>query len=52
MAVLQKQLHANRRNAQKGGVRTPEGRTTTRHHATKHGLLVTEIVVTTDKGVQ
>jgi hypothetical protein len=50
--VSQKQLEANRKNAEKGGVRTPEGKAITRYNALKHGLLAREIVVTVGDGAE
>jgi hypothetical protein len=45
MMVSQKQLEANRRNTEKGGVRSEEGKTVSRLNATKHGLLSREVLL-------
>ena len=45
MTVSQKQLEANRKNAQKGGVKTTEGKAIIKFNALKHGLLTKEVVV-------
>ena len=39
MIISEKQLQANRENAQKGGVKTPEGKAIVKYNALKHGLL-------------
>jgi len=39
MTVSEKQLKANKKNAQKGGVKTPEGKAIVKYNALKHGLL-------------
>ena len=44
--VSKKQLVANKRNAQKGGVKTAEGKAVVRFNALKHGLLSEEILLT------
>jgi len=36
--ISRKQLQANRQNAQKGGVKTEEGKAITRYNALKHGF--------------
>jgi hypothetical protein len=42
----EKQIQANRRNAQKGtGPNTPEGRSAVRHNALKHGLLAEDVLL-------
>ena len=41
--LSEKQLKANRKNAQKGGVKTPEGKAIVKYNALKHGLLAKEI---------
>ncbi len=46
MTISKKQLEANRKNAQKGGVKTPEGKEVVKHNALKHGLLAKEVVIT------
>ena len=46
MMVSKKQLVANKRNAQKGGVKTAEGKVVVRFNALKHGLLSEEILLT------
>jgi len=48
MMVSKKQLVANKRNAQKGGVKTAEGKAVTRLNALKHGLLTDEILLTNE----
>jgi len=50
MTVSEKQLQANRENAQKGGVKTPEGKAIVKYNALKHGLLAKEVVITTGDG--
>lgn len=37
--VNEKQLKANQKNAQLGGVKTPEGKTVSKYNAQKHGIL-------------
>ena len=39
MTVSKKQLEANRKNAQKGGVKSEEGKNVVKYNALKHGLL-------------
>ena len=46
MMVSKKQLVANRQNAQKGGVKTAQGKAVVRFNALKHGLLSEEILLT------
>ena len=43
--VSEKQLLANRRNAKKGGVKTPQGKAKTRLNAVRHGLLCQDLVL-------
>src|SRR5579862_2920290 len=44
--MSEKQIEANRRNAQKSsGPKTPEGRAVSRMNAMKHGILSREVVV-------
>ena len=50
--VSQKQLEANRKNAQKGGVKTTEGKEIVKYNALKHGLLAKEAVVTVGDGAE
>jgi hypothetical protein len=45
MPISQKQLEANRLNAQKGGVKTPEGKAISKYNALKHGLLSREVLL-------
>jgi len=52
MTVSQKQLEANRKNAQKGGVKTPEGKAIVKYNALKHGLLAKETVITVGDGAE
>lgn len=39
-----KQIEANRQNAQSGGVKTEEGKAVSRYNALKHGLLAKEVL--------
>ena len=50
--ISQKQLEANKANAQKGGVKTEEGKQIVKYNALKHGLLAKEIVVTIGEGAE
>lgn len=43
--ISEKQLAANRQNAQKGGVKTSEGKSISRYNAIKHGLLSQEVIL-------
>jgi len=52
MTVSEKQLEANRANAQKGGVKTAEGKEIVKYNALKHGLLAKEAVVTVGDGAE
>jgi len=52
MTVSKKQLEANKRNAQKGGVRTQEGKAIVKYNALKHGLLAKEVVITVGDGAE
>jgi hypothetical protein len=52
MTVSQKQLEANKKNAQKGGVKSPEGKAIVKFNALKHGLLAKEAVVTVGDGTE
>lgn len=52
MTVSEKQLEANRQNAQKGGVKTPKGKAIVKYNALKHGLLAKEVVVTVGEGAE
>jgi hypothetical protein len=52
MTVSEKQLQANRKNAQKGGVRTPEGKAIVKYNALKHGLLAKEAVIMVGDGAE
>lgn len=52
MTVSQKQLEANRTNATKGGVKTPEGKAIVKYNALKHGLLAQEAVITVGDGAE
>ena len=38
MTVSKKQLEANKKNAQKGGVKTQEGKAIVKYNALRHGL--------------
>lgn len=42
--VTDKQLEANKENAQLGGVKTPEGKTVSKYNALKHGLLSQQVL--------
>jgi hypothetical protein len=42
--VSEKQLEANRQNAQLGGVKTEEGKTISKYNAVKHGLLSDKVL--------
>jgi len=46
--VSPKQLEANKKNALKGGVKTPEGKHLCRYNALKHGLLCKDILIIID----
>jgi len=52
MTVSQKQLEANKKNAQKGGVKTTEGKAIVKYNALKHGLLAKEVVITIGEGAE
>jgi hypothetical protein len=52
MTVSEKQLEANRQNAQLGGVKTPEGKEIVKYNAMKHGLLAKEVVITIGEGAE
>jgi len=52
MTVSKKQLEANKRNAQKGGVKTQEGKAIVKYNALKHGLLAKEAVITVGEGAE
>ncbi len=52
MTVSKKQLEANKKNAQKGGVKTQEGKAIVKHNALKHGLLAKEAVITIGEGAE
>ncbi len=52
MTVSEKQLEANRKNAQKGGVKTAEGKAIAKYNAFKHGLLAKEIVIPVGDGAE
>jgi hypothetical protein len=52
MTVSQKQLEANKKNVQKGGVKTQEGKAIVKYNALKHGLLAKEVVVTVGEGAE
>lgn len=52
MTVSEKQLQANKKNAQKGGVKTTEGKAIVKYNALKHGLLAKEAVVTVGEGAE
>ena len=50
--ISQKQLEANKANAQKGGVKTEEGKQIVKYNALKHGLLAKEVVITIGEGAE
>ncbi len=50
--VSQKQLAANRQNAQKGGVKTAEGLAVAKYNALKHGLLAKEVIINVGEGAE
>ncbi len=52
MTISDKQLKANRKNAQKGGVKTQGGKAIVKYNALKHGLLAKEVVVTIGEGAE
>ncbi len=52
MTVSEKQLQANKKSAQKGGVKNPEGKAIVKYNALKHGLLAKEVVVTVGEGAE
>jgi hypothetical protein len=52
MTVSEKQLEANRQNAQLGGVKTPEGKEIVKYNALKHGLLAKEIFIPVGEGAE
>lgn len=52
MTASRKQLEANKKNTQKGGVKTPEGKEIIKYNALKLGLLAKEVVVTVGEGAE
>lgn len=52
MKISKKQLEANRKNAQKGGVKTQGGKAIVKYNALKHGLLAKETVITIGEGAE
>ena len=52
MTVSDKQLIANRNNANKGGVKTEDGKAIVKYNALKHGLLAREAVITAGDGAE
>lgn len=52
MTISKKQLEANRKNAQKGGAKTPEGKAIVKYNALKHGLLAKEVVIVVGDGAE
>jgi translation elongation factor EF-G len=52
MTISEKQLEANRQNAQLGGVKTPEGKEIVKYNALKHGLLAKEIFIPVGEGAE
>ena len=47
--ISEKQLEANRQNAQLGGVKTDEGKAVSRYNALKHGLLCSGVLLKDEK---
>ena len=45
MAISEKQLKANKKNARKGGVKTDGGKAVIKYNALKHGLLSQEVLL-------
>ncbi len=52
MTISNKQLEANKKNAQKGGIKTQEGKAIVKYNALKHGLLAKEAVITIGEGAE
>ncbi len=52
MTVSGKQLQANKKNATKGGAKTPKGKAIVKYNALKHGLLAKEVVITVGEGAE
>jgi hypothetical protein len=52
MTVSEKQLEANKQNAQLGGVKTLEGKEIVKYNALKHGLLAKEIFIPVGDGAE
>ncbi len=52
MTVSEKQLKANKKNAQKAGVKTAEGKAIVKYNTLKHGLLAKEVVITIGEGAE
>jgi len=52
MTISEKQLEANKANAQKGGVKTEEGKEIVKYNALKHGLLAKEAIITVGEGAE
>ena len=52
MTVSEKQRKANKKNAQKAGVKTAEGKEIVKYNALKHGLLAKEVVITIGEGAE
>ncbi|MFX0200978.1 MAG: hypothetical protein ACFFCW_33075 [Candidatus Hodarchaeota archaeon] len=52
MTISKKQLAANKKNAQKGGVKTENGKSIVKYNALKHGLLAKEAVITVGEGAE
>lgn len=52
MTVSRKQLEANKKNAQKGGVETEESKAIVKYNALRHGLLAKEVVITVGEGAE
>ncbi len=48
--TTEKQMKANRKNAKKGGVKSPQGKEISKYNALKHGLLAKAIVINTGDG--
>ncbi len=52
MTISKKQLEANKKNAQKGGAKTQEGKAIVKYNALKHGLLAKEVVIAVGEGAE
>lgn len=48
-SISEKQLRANKENARRGGVKTPEGKEVSKYNSLKHGIL-SDVITDYDKG--